>query len=248
MSSVTTSSQQTSVQLMYKECRYGRSDIDRLFAVAAQGIGTASIQVSAQRGSTRYAAATVDDLIAALTAANVPGVTSRWPNLSLEASDSAGARRVVISIDDERTEVNVSGADETWVYGQAARIQILLASVGGREPTTPAYSKRDYALMAALAILVPTVTLTADHLWSDFGYYAGLAVCLMVAVSYRISRNYYLRKVNSPVLIMDAEVSRGSWWERLSVTNKIGFGTMIFTGLAIVVGAAVGLGQIFASK
>jgi hypothetical protein len=246
---VTTPSQQTSVQLIYKECRYGRSDLDRLFAVAPQGIGTASIHVSTQRGSTRYAAGTVDDLIAALTAANVPGVSGLWPNLSLEASDSAGTRRVVVSIDNDRTEVNVSGSDETWVYGQAARVQILLASVGGKEsPASPLFTKRDLAKALFFSILLTGAVALADRLWPEHGFYigvGGIGACLTFS---NALSGYYQRKVNRPVLVIDDEVPHGSWWERLSAADKISFGTMIFTALAIVVGAAVGLGQIFTSK
>ncbi len=125
--------QQTEVRAVYLGCRLGKSELNRLFSLAPEGIPIAAISVSTQRDGTRYSAVTLDDLVDHVRNSNASGNLDKWDNLALEAAGSSGDRKVSINIDTIRVETQVSGADATWVHGQAARIQLFLKGAGGRD-------------------------------------------------------------------------------------------------------------------
>src|SRR5262245_10912187 len=126
--------QQTTQRLVFYKCRLGRRELDRLFAVASEGTPVDSVNVSTQRANTRFRQPSIGELVDAVEQANVPGDRDVWSNLALEAGDIEGARYIRISIDLQRAEVEVSGEDATWVYGQAARLRELFIEHADPEP------------------------------------------------------------------------------------------------------------------
>lgn len=244
---MTSPTRETSVHHIYKECRFGRSDVDRLFALVIEGIPPGSVRISSQHHATLFTAGSLDDLISEITRANVPRPSDPWPNLSLDAHDPSGGRTVHVSIDSERTEVKFSGRDETWVRGQAARVRVLVASVGGWD----AVEANSYTMKVLLRTLGRWARLAAAMmmlvaLLHPLGPFGSLFTVAFGYFGVKVLVQWFSRRANRPVLLVNSEVPSGSWWSRMSMTDRIAFGTMALTGLGIVAAVAVGIGQIAA--
>ncbi|WP_326730241.1 hypothetical protein [Streptomyces phaeochromogenes] len=241
------------MQMIYVECQLGRSDVDRLFAVALEGITPAVVQVSTQRDATRYTAANLGDLIASLEVANVGSLNGPWPNLALEANEASGTRRVKVAIDVERAEFDLSGSDQTWVFGQAARLQLLLNSVGGsRAFTMENVPYREFLPGRILtvgwgigAVFVGRVLYPPDP---DLGMIIGFGCAVLSMFGLQALRTHYRRRANRPILLVNGEVERGSWWERLGVADRLTFVGAVVAAAGVLAGAAIGVAQITMAK
>jgi hypothetical protein len=249
---VTTPTQQTSKRLVFANCRLGRSELDRIFAVASEGIAATQVGVATQRHDTRYEAGSLADLIDSLAAANAPGDLNSLTNVTLHAEDDSSGRKAVITIDTERTVVVVEGADATWVLGQAARLEMLIRQSGGVLVTDDTSARRPESMTAYLLSLSWVLTV-AGGLWfldavdPELGQRFGLTfipllfgpVLLFVLVARR-----YRRRANRPVLQVSGEVPRGSWWYRLSPGDRIVFVSVVVAGVGVLVTVIMGVAQI----
>jgi hypothetical protein len=250
-----TASQQTEVRLVFRYCRLGRSELDRIFSLAPEGIAAANTVVSTQRDSTRYSAGTLAELVDFVQQANASGNLDAWDNLSQKAADAAGERMVNISMDGERVIVQASGRDATWVHGQAARLELLLEGAGGRKQDHDLDKKNDkrnvlaFSLFLSMFLAVAAGSYVAnpdgfmtqfsgDSLDRQYGGVAGLISWLIVAlVGFVI-----VRRANRALLLPTAEAPQGSWWKRASNADRIALGGLAVAVLALAI-AAMTLGS-----
>ncbi|MFD5723202.1 hypothetical protein [Streptomyces sp. NPDC127036] len=251
MTSVTSPSQQTSRRLVFANCRLGRSDLDRMFAVASEGI-TGEVSVATQRHDTRYEAGTLTALMDSLTAANAPGDLNNLSNITMHAFDMSNGRGATIAVDTERTVVSVEGTDATWVLGQAARLEMLIKQSGGllvngesgAQPPMP---------MAAFLISASWLLIVAGTLWflsvldPKYGHRFGTAFVPLVlgpSIILSIVAKRFKKRANRPVLNVSTEVSRGSWWNLLSSGDKIVFVGVAVAAIGVLVTVILGTAQI----
>lgn len=245
--------QNDEVRNVYVTCRLGKSELNRLFSLAPEGIAAASVSISTQRDSTRYSAGTLPDLVDHVLNSNASGNLDVWENLTLEAADNTGDRKISINIDTERVEVQVSGLDATWVHGQAARIELFLKGTGGEKKNNEEVVKDlrkalPAALVGALClygsmelggqVLAPqamkSTKSTEDQIAMILGMLAGAAP-LILAV---IAASWIARRANRAVLKPTLEVPHGSWWSRASSADKIALSALIVATLSFFVALA----------
>ncbi|MBP0932630.1 hypothetical protein J0X20_03235 [Streptomyces sp. KCTC 0041BP] len=229
-----TPTQQTEVRAVYGACRLGKSELNRLFSLAPEGIPAVSVAISTQRDSTRYSAGTLTGLIEHIRDANASGNLDSWDNLNLEAADNTGDRKITIKIDTGRVEVQVAGGDATWVHGQAARIDLLLKGAGGRnhaaEADRAAAASKD-ALTASIAVILLAGGLLLGWKVTDVGHARGMELFADMAMGTLIGAGpvalagllafFFARRTNRARLTPTAEVPHGHWWHRASTTDKI---------------------------
>jgi hypothetical protein len=247
---MTTASQQTEVRLVFRHCRLGRSELDRIFNLAPEGISAANAIVSTQRDSTRYSAGNLSDLIDSLQQSNAPGNLDLWDNLSLNAADTAGDRRVSIDMDGQQVVIQVSGRDATWVHGQAARLELLLEGAGGRKQDHAHSMKVDKnAMVACLLGLTMTIAMAAggyiaspktfmdqfsgNGMDRQVGGGVG-ALCwgVLALIGYWI-----VRRANRALLLPTGEAPHGSWWNRATSADRIALGGLVVATLGVVIAA-----------
>lgn len=128
----------TEKRLVYYRCRMGRRRLDRLIAVAVERIPDDAVVFSTQRGSTRYRQNALDALVQAIQQANGPNDPEVWADIMVEGADSLGSRGISLRVDQESVEIEVSGSDTTWVYGQEARLKEMLTAFDGTLAPNPA--------------------------------------------------------------------------------------------------------------
>ncbi|MFB7586229.1 hypothetical protein [Streptomyces sp. NPDC056169] len=63
--------QHDEARAVYHRCRLGKSELNRLFSLAPEGISSAAVTISTQRNSTRYTANTLTDLVDHVRNSNV---------------------------------------------------------------------------------------------------------------------------------------------------------------------------------
>ncbi|MFJ5785365.1 hypothetical protein [Streptomyces hydrogenans] len=245
---MSTATQQTEVRAVYITCRLGKSELNRLFSLAPEGIPAADVHISTQRDSTRYSASTLPDLVDHVRSSNASGNLDKWDNIQLEAADTSGDRKISIKIDTERVEAQVSGTDATWVHGQAARIELLLKGAGGSIKNEQKEKKDRKELLVFIACTAPPVMLAfyaANQLFpapevkpkatleNTAAQYITMAIIAAVALLAKM----IVKRANRAVLQPTADIPHGSWWSRASNTDKIGLGTLAVAFLALIVAA-----------
>ncbi|MFI8288594.1 hypothetical protein ACIGBL_05555 [Streptomyces sp. NPDC085614] len=212
------------------------SELNRLISLAPEGLPSTSVNVSTERGGTRYGAINLTELVIHLQDSNASGNLNTWDNLRLEAEDPAASRRICIAIDKQRVTVEVSGDDATWVHGQAARVEVFLKAAGGLEEEK-AWSNGRVAL-ASQAITLIGVTVTAwatvvgfkaagvhssEQSAAEVVWRMALGVLIgagpVAAVSF--SFLFFMHRANRAQLLPTAEVAHGPWWSRASSADKI---------------------------
>ncbi|MET7384794.1 hypothetical protein ACFYPT_02600 [Streptomyces sp. NPDC005529] len=244
------SGQQTDLRKVFYQCRLGKSDLDRMFAMACEGIPLPEVKISTVVGNTRFWKAALPDLVEAVRD-GAPELNTDWTNLSLEAITSSHERGVQITIDKDRTEVNVSGSDTTWAFGQIARIENFLISRGATF-ASPRYENTIMLIMVTFFLFLGVFFLVNGV--DD----QSVAECVKEAKA--ASRNDLIFNFTMPILFsfglifplyqilkrralraqlkVEAEVPSGSWWSRLSAGDRI---AAIGVPLALVAAiAAVG--------
>jgi hypothetical protein len=248
-----TPTQQTEVRLVFLQCRLGRSELDRLFSLAPEGIDPTDITLSTQRDNTRYHAGNLESLVASVREGHAAGNLDAWENLTLEAEASGGDRKVTVTIDIQRVEVQVSGADATWVYGQAARIELFLKGADGNKKAEGGSWQEVLKLLPTMLFLAPPlVGMVLGIKWVDpegvkarenvpglsvadmmFGITVGFGPWLLVLVI----GSLILARANRAVLNVTGEVPHGSWWSRASPTDRIALCVLITAVLGVIIAA-----------
>ncbi|MEE4420897.1 hypothetical protein [Streptomyces bugieae] len=228
-----TSGQQTDLHKIFYQCRLGRDDIERMFAMACEGIPAPAVRVSTVAGNTRFWKPTLQDLVTAVHD-NAPEIGAHWTNLSLDASSPSLVRGVRITIDKERTEVNVSGSDTTWAFGQVARIEKFLTSRGAVS-SSPRYENRVMYIALLFFLAFGTFLLvhgvdneTANECITRVANSTKNAkvVNSLIVVTYAFGTLFPIyqimkrRSLRARLDVID-NLPTGPWWSRLSPAEKI---------------------------
>ncbi|MEV7156961.1 hypothetical protein AB0N77_20410 [Streptomyces misionensis] len=228
--------------LTLRKCRLGRSELDRLFSVAAEGIPGTSIHLSTQRDGIEFSCPTLSELATAVEQAT--GSSGQdWSNLGFEGQDAD--RRIRIDIDLERVELHVSGQDATWVHGRRAVLEQILRKSGGHEPGKARSSWSGNllgggVLMAVLVVMAHTVGPLIDpaeykNLDPHAGVVLGRGSMAMILVGGL--GTWITRRAQRPLLLVTGEVPAGSWWSRLSPNEKfaaVAAGAGVISAIAAV--------------
>lgn len=239
--------QQTDLRKVLYQCRLGRDDLERVFAMACEGIESPTIKVSTVSGSTRFWEGNLADLVATVQSQPTEA-GDEWTNLSLEAAGPGRERLVSITIDSERTEYNVSGSDAVWAYGQAARLDSFLGNKGA-VTQSPKYETK-----MSLAFVLFFLVVGAFFLLADSGpdtvseclaqtrkakegaplvnslFAALLAIGLTGAIAPIVKRRALRARLQ-----VHSNIPTGGWWSRLSTGERIAA-----IGVPIAVVAAIG--------
>ncbi|MFB6901293.1 hypothetical protein [Streptomyces hydrogenans] len=243
----TTPNQLTDLRKVFYQCRLGRDDLDRLFAMACEGIETPDVKISTVAGSTRYWDSSLADLFSAVQS-QAAEPDDGWSNLSLEAKTPGGERLISIVIDTERTEFNVSGSDAVWAYGQSARLENFLAKRGA-VTQSPKYETKVsllfisfFLLLGAFAFFVDSGEETVaecarkarearEDAWVVNSIIGVLMTLGLAGGIIQILKRRALRAQ----LRVNSTIPAGGWWFRLSVSERIAA-----IGIPIAILAAAG--------
>ncbi|MER6104316.1 hypothetical protein ABT115_18810 [Streptomyces sp. NPDC001832] len=195
--------------------------LDHLFTVASEDVPPAEVAISTQRGSTRYSQPSLTELLDLVRQSQGPAASQNWTNLEFEAA-AGDEFRVRISIDLKRTEIDVSGSDERWVLGQAARLKNIVPETGGYTPGSRKGGSAFWLLGLGLAYLLVAIL-------ASLGFSAdkdvklpdvwGLALFLL-SLGGLIA--WIRDRARRPLLLVTSDVPTGSWWSRLSSNERIG--------------------------
>ncbi|MGW0554783.1 hypothetical protein ACWDZ6_11360 [Streptomyces sp. NPDC002926] len=237
------SGQQTNLRKVFYQCQLGKSDLDSLFAMACEGIPLPQVKISTTAGVTLIWKPSLGELVESVRR-DAPEIHGDWANLTLQADTASEERGVKISIDKERTEVNVSGSDTTWAYGQIARIEKFLVSRGA------VFSSPRYENVITFVSLAFFVGLGAfflihgvdDDTVADCVRQANNAskndvifnFFMTVTFSFGLLFPFFQlmkRRASRARLKVDVDVSRDSWWSRLSNGEKIAVVVVPLTAL-----------------
>ncbi|WP_159029268.1 hypothetical protein [Streptomyces viridochromogenes] len=240
------SGQQTNIRKVFYQCQLGKSDLDSLFAMACEGIPQPQVRVSTTAGETLFWKPSLAELVESVHR-DAPEVHGDWANLTLQADATSQEKGVKISIDKERTEVNFSGSDTTWAYGQIARSEKFLVSRGA------VFSSPRYENVITFVFLAFFVGLGAfflihgvdDDTVADCVNRAKNAsrndvffnVFMTVTFSFGLLFLFFQllkRRVSRARLKVDVDVSRDSWWSRLSNGEKIAAVVVPLTALGVL--------------
>jgi hypothetical protein len=218
--------------------------------MACEKIPQPEVKVSTTAGETLFWKPSLSELIDNVQH-DAPEIHEDWTNLTLQASTDSQERGVKISIDKERTEVNVTGSDTTWVYGQIARIEKFLVSRGA------VFSSPKYENAITLLSLLFFAGLGAfflihgvdDDPVADCIRQAEKAsrndvifnVFMTVTFSFGLLFPFFQflkRRASRARLKVDTDVSRESWWSRLTNGERIAAVVVPLTALSAL-GTAV---------
>ncbi|MEV5311510.1 hypothetical protein [Streptomyces sp. NPDC052610] len=243
----TSSNQQTDLRKVYYQCRLGRDDLDRLFSIACDGISPGQVEIFTIAGNTRYWEADLVALVAAVQD-NAPEVGQDWENISLKAETHSGERTVTITLDKERAELNVAGSDSTWVYGQAARLEAFLTARGAATSSPKYEMKVSFAFLAFFCLFgyfwltrggdVDSVEECVEKARAARGNqpYVNAAVGAMLTIGVLgVLLKVFRDRASRARLLVVGSVPAGSWWTRLTVSEKIAA-----IGIPVAVLAAIG--------
>ncbi|MER7924132.1 hypothetical protein ABTY96_13575 [Streptomyces sp. NPDC096057] len=174
-----------------------------------------------------------------------------------EAEDPAGDRKVIVSIDAERVEVQLSGKDATWVYGQAARLELLLVGAGGRKSKQPSKLKEYIAPTLLMLTLFPFMV-TGGYFADPENYLnhafnntpmdiLGSLVGAVLWLAAWVSGVKILGRANRALLLPMSEAPQGSWWHRATNSDRIALCGLLVAVITLIL-ALVALGDPFGKE
>lgn len=238
------SGQQTDLRKVFYQCQLGEGDLNSLFSMACEGIPLPEVKVSTIAGNTRFWKPTLHELVMSVQR-DAPEIYGDWTNLTLQAGTASQERAVKITIDKERTEVNVSGSDTTWAFGQIARLESFLVSRGAVF-SSPRYENKvtlfSFAFFLALGAfflihgvdddtVADCVQRAKNSSRNDVIFNSFMTVTFAFGLLFPFFQ-LLQRRASRARLRVDADVPRGSWWSRLSSGDKIAAVAIPLTALA----------------
>ncbi|MFI1033779.1 hypothetical protein [Streptomyces sp. NPDC020951] len=136
-------------------------------------------------------------------------------------------------------EFSVSGKDETWVLGQAARLQLFLEQAGGKAVVEQKMSPWFYvSALAGSGWILGVLSLMQDRggktAGRDFWIYVMLPTFGPIFLAL-FAWVFFSSRAARPILSVTEDVTRGSVWSRLDHANRIALVGVI---LATIVGVA----------
>ncbi|MDH6711312.1 hypothetical protein P3T27_008070 [Kitasatospora sp. MAA19] len=229
----------------YYRSRLGRRELDGLFATASEGFQPPEIVVSHERHHRTFSAPTLNDLVAMVQAAPLPGDPDEWDNLTYEATDPAGKRSITIRLTAERVDTHVTGSDTTLVYGSDSKIRIYLEHkrIGAIDsPMSPARKQMRKSLVGVATFGV--------LLWYGYFWYTpapGAApppltiLGLLTTVFFVLALKEWLQDRSARgCLEPTRQLPTGSLWSRLPTMEKL-------TAIAALVAAVAAVGTLISA-
>ncbi|MER6374854.1 hypothetical protein ABT255_42330 [Streptomyces mirabilis] len=227
----------------YFHTRVGRTELDKLFLVAAEGAPAGTVSVRCTVGNAHLQEDTLDDLIAARAA--LPYVSNRtpWTALTFERDEGA-ARYIGIEFKDGLVTVTVRSGEPIWTHGQAHRLGEILREAHGA--TAPRPYKRQLGQTAGMLITLVTLWIlnaqtpgfSHDPLYV---FMQGLLAATGALGFASLIRVWLRLRSSRAVLNVTADVQWGSAWSRLSSGDRIAVVSAVIGGLTLIATAAAAL-------
>lgn len=247
------SGQQTNLRKVFYQCQLGKSDLDSLFAMACEGIALPQVKISTNAGETLFWKPSLEELVESVQR-DAPEINGDWANLTLQADTASQERGVKISIDKERTEVNFSGSDTTWAFGQIARVEKFLVSRGAvfssprYENTVSFISLAFFVGLGAFFLIhgvddetvADCVERAKNASRNDMFFNVFMAVTFSFGLLFPFFQ-FLRRRASRARLKVDVDVSRDSWWSRLSNGERIAAVVVPLTALGAIGTAATAI-------
>ncbi|WP_143052010.1 hypothetical protein [Streptomyces sp. 2131.1] len=225
----------------YYRCRLGRRQLDGLFATASSGFSTDAVELSTESHNRTFRAAALDDLVAAVRSAPLPGNPDQWSNLTFTAKEASGRCAVSVQLTPEHAEVTVTGSDPTWVYGADAQIRLFLEdeAVGGSSKSrSEAHRKMRSAVggvfLWTFVIVYAVVWYPGSRVGAPPGAtgaewvnkplpLSSLLVLAMFALYFavRAVQQWARDRAGRGRLAVTGELPAGSWWKTLSTAEQL---------------------------
>lgn len=230
--SISPAERQTDLYKIFYQCRLGKGDLERLTAMACEGIPLPEVKIATKAGHTQFWKPTLLELVDTVHD-EAPEINTDWTNLTVEASTPSSERGVKIVIDGHRTQAYTFGSDTTWAFGQIARIEKFLISRGAVF-SSPKYENTIMYIAALLFVGFGTF-LTVHGIEDD-----SVADCIkrangagrnaaidntLIIVTYAFGTLFPLyqilkRRTLRARLNIKEDLPTGFWWSRLSTTER----------------------------
>ncbi|MGW3713952.1 hypothetical protein ACWDN6_27770 [Streptomyces albogriseolus] len=226
----------TSSRFQFYTYRVGRSQLDRLFSIAAEGFAPDVIKFETERSGTRLIRSTLEELVSAVAESSLPGDPNIWENLTFRAVNTEN--HIFIMINELSFSASVSGPDATWVHGQTARLKAIIQPIAGETQPWQLRHRRagKIGMVAGLLIALSTlITLRASNEEAGIAETISAATTMgsLVALLVFLIGTSGKGKKRTQLSVTD-EVSDTKWWQELSVSEKIALGGLAVAALAAV--------------
>ncbi|WP_141698447.1 hypothetical protein [Streptomyces lushanensis] len=226
----------TMSRLQFHTYKVGRSLLDRLFAVASEGVNPEQLEFSTTRSGTTFTRKSLEELVSAVAASPTPGDPEIWSELDFSYYEIE--RSVRIDFSTLGVRVSIRSGDATWVHGQAARIRALLEPVAGEERPWVKQSRtaRRIGLVAGGLAWVAAFFALRENVERIDGWLAASASILIASVVFAVINLLGVSgKVKSKAqLNVVGEIADGGWWKNLDTMERVAFGALLVTAVAAV--------------
>jgi hypothetical protein len=246
---VTAHRDRTSSRLDFWTYRVGRSHLDRILSIAAEGFNADQLEFTTERSGTRMTRPTLEELISAVAASSLPGDPNSWDNLRFEAY---GDRRTVsIDISELMLRVSVSGPDATWVHGQIARFKAILDPIAGEVHPATKRSRTALRLGTAASILAAViVSFLLKSSRPEMQYPEVISVTLTVSTmilggAFTLSLGG--NNKSQRLLSVTGEITDRKWWQGLSTANKIALGAFVVAAVSAIAASVSAFADVWGS-
>ncbi|MFJ4360639.1 hypothetical protein ACIP25_30670 [Streptomyces massasporeus] len=225
----------TSNRFEFYTYRLGRSQLDRLFSIAAEGFRPEQLKFETERGGTSFTRSTLEELVSSVAASPLPGDPDEWSNLSFQAIEDW--KHISIDITRHWLRVSISGPDATWVHGQAARLKAIVEPVAGTIRPSELRSRRAAKISLAAGLLAGLAAFLIGQGTPDLTTGGAITGAIMVATVMGTIVFWIgiAGKGKTRTLIsVTGEISDRRWWQDLSMADKIALGSLAVTTLAAI--------------
>ncbi|GAA4448282.1 hypothetical protein [Phytohabitans houttuyneae] len=214
-------------------CKLDKAAIDKLVAVAADGIATPRVEYATSSGGTHLRSDSLEGLRQAADVCLHPAEPRRLDTLDLRIG--GGSRQVQIRIGEQAASVTVEDNEAAWAIGRAEQLRKLLIRADGHsrlrrlDAGRAALGAGAFAAVA-IVVLIGTGRLDATN---NVLMLAGLSVALVTAVGFLAGR-WQARRSHTLIWVAGPRPRRGwtSWNinERMAVlTLLLGLGSLCLT-------------------
>ncbi|MFF7846282.1 hypothetical protein ACFZDF_01700 [Streptomyces sp. NPDC007910] len=243
-----TSTQLTELQSTFFHFRLGEAELISLFSIATEDIAPSDVSISTRIENIRFSEDSFTDLKAAVQASHLANRNRPWPNITLETQPGATARSVRVDLSTDVAHISVSGSETNWVHGRNARLNEFMLAHGGSQTSRkdePKVLLLFLAMFAAIAYFwlfrtqdpetaQECITRAKESLENQDLFNWVMAVLIVGSLA-GLAILWLKYRASKAVLAATGSVPTGSWWQRLSTSDKI-----ILIGVPIAALAAIG--------
>ncbi|MFJ7341912.1 hypothetical protein ACIQU3_16665 [Streptomyces sp. NPDC101110] len=241
----------------YYGCRFGQAQLRNLAAMVGEDMAPGSVSFRTNFGTYHFQADTLAALVAEVEASPDVGTNKPWDNLTITAQGPAPGSECSITIDPDRTAVEVkTDTHNTWARGLEARIGELLTdqAAGRHDQTRSPAAKRLRSSLAGVGLwafvlwysvtVYPTaqeevVLANGKHALTQAGgqlptsSLVVLGALLLWCIGNAV-RHFVGVRATRPTLVVASDLPSGPAWQRLSFADKVATVAAVLTGLAMV--------------